>query len=115
MSNTLFDSQKFLQSLANDAELAGELLAAFLEDSPVRSSSLREALNDGDASEASKLAHSLKGMCGVVRADSLVNLALLMESSAKNGDLDKTKKQYDAFVEQLDTAQGEMNQFMGSI
>lgn len=112
MSEPLFDSKRFLQSLADDVELANELLAAFLEDSPTRVASLSEALDSDDAAKASKLAHSLKGMCGVVRTDSLVNIALLMESSSKNGDLDTTKNQFATFKETLDSAHEEMRQFM---
>lgn len=113
--SALFDSQKFLHSLANDQELARELLDAFLEDSPIRSTSLGDALKDDDASTASKLAHSLKGMCGVVRTDSLVNLALLMENSAKNGELDKTRDQYAEFSQQLTSAHSEIHKFLAAM
>lgn len=112
MTQLIFNKQQFLQSLAEDEELARELLAAFMEDSPVRSASLGEALNADDAGAAAKLAHSLKGMCGVVRADDLVSLALAMEDSAKRGDLDKTKEQYAVFTEMLDTAHTEMRLFI---
>ncbi len=112
MIQPIFDSQHFLQSLAGDEDLARELLAAFMEDSPERSSSLREALDSEDAGRASKLAHSLKGMCGVVRTGPLVDLAYLMENTAKKGDLGKVKKQYESFMKLLEAAYSEMNQFM---
>lgn len=112
MTETIFDSTLFLQSLAGDQELAQELLAAFMEDSPVRSASLDEALKADDANGASRLAHSLKGMCGVVRAEELVKLALTMEASAKNGELDKTREQYTTFVDLLTKAHDEMNAFI---
>lgn len=102
----------FLQSLAGDEELARELLAAFMEDSPKRSASLGEALDAGDANEASRLAHSLKGMCGVVRSDDLVTLALNMEHAAKNGDLEKTRKQHTKFVETLKLVHAEINTYL---
>ena len=114
MTEPLFDSQRFLQSLAEDDELARELLAAFMEDSPERSASLGAALEAGDAGEVAKLAHSLKGMCGVVRVNSLVNFAYIMENAAKVGDLAKVKEQYDSFAEVLKAAHGEMHQFMGT-
>ncbi len=111
MPDSLFDAQKFLQSLANDEELARELLAAFMEDSPARRDSLKEALDADDAESASKLAHSLKGMCGVVRAQTLVDLALSMEHQSKNGDLDQVRELYATFVETLDLAHAEMKGF----
>lgn len=112
MTQEIFDQRVFLQSLADDKELACELLKAFMEDSPVRSESLRTALESDDAGEVARLAHSLKGMCGVVRAEPLVHLALSMENSAKGGDLSKTRTQYDTFAEMLKSAHQEMSTFM---
>ena len=112
MTQSLFDSTAFLKSLAEDRELAEELLSAFLEDSPIRQASLGSALDDNDADAASKLAHSLKGMCGVVRAEELVSIALNMEHSAKDGDLDQTREQYARFTEKLAAAHEEINRFM---
>lgn len=110
----IFNLQQFLQSLAGDEELARELLGAFMEDSPVRSASLNDALVADDAGNAARLAHSLKGMCGVVRAEDLVNLALSMENSAKTGNLDMTKKQYGQFKDMLAAAHQEMNSFINA-
>lgn len=112
MKEQIFDSQRFLQSLADDMELARELLAAFLEDSPERNQSLAEALQAGDTDTASRLAHSLKGMCGVVRAEQLVNLALNMEQAAKNGNLEKTKTLYGDFDKKLSKAHEEIHVFI---
>lgn len=113
MSEPLFDEARFLQSLAGDVELARELLTAFLEDSPERSESLREALAQGDADQASKMAHSLKGMCGVVRSNEIATLALGMEESAKAGDLEKTRELHTLFQGKLKAAHGAMRLFLG--
>lgn len=114
MTQPIFNQEHFLQSLAGDKELADELLAAFMEDSPERSASLAEALAAGDNENASRLAHSLKGMCGVVRAEELVGLALSMEHSAKDSNLEKTRKDYSMFKEKLALAHGEMQEFIAS-
>ncbi|MDC0336180.1 Hpt domain-containing protein [Pseudodesulfovibrio sp.] len=113
MADSLFNSQLFLQSLAGDEELARELLAAFMEDSPVRRNSLAEALDAGDTATASTLAHSLKGMCGVVRADDLVSISLSMEHTANTGDLAKVKDQFAQFAELLDLVHAEMRVYLG--
>lgn len=112
MSHPLFNIPNFLNSLADDEELARELLKAFMEDSPVRSRSLGEALDAGDIDQAAKLAHSLKGMCGVVRADDLANLALSMEHTVKEGGVDKTREMYVDFQSMLDRAHQEMTDYM---
>jgi HPt (histidine-containing phosphotransfer) domain-containing protein len=112
MSDQLFDENRFLQSLAGDMELARELLTAFLEDSPDRAESLGRALDQGDADQASKMAHSLKGMCGVVRSTQMADLALGMEESAKSGDLEKTRELYAVFTDRLTAAHDAMHGFM---
>lgn len=112
MTQSVFDVQRFMQSLGNDEELAQELLGAFLEDSTKRKQSLKEALDAGDEATASKLAHSLKGMCGVIRSEELVNMAYNMETSAKDGNLDATKEQFSRFMKQLEAVHKEMETFM---
>ena len=112
MSQPLFNSPLFLQSLAGDEELARELLEAFMEDSPKRKESLGEALDAGDLDTASQLAHSLKGMCGVVRADDLVSISLSMEHTSKTGNLEKVRGQYAQFLELLDLVHAEVQAFL---
>lgn len=112
MTQQYFNLQQFLQSLANDEELGRELLAAFMEDSPVRKDSLGAALDAGDADSASKLAHSLKGMCGVVRANVLVDAALSMEHTAKNGELEKTRETYAEFVKMMEQVHAEIQSYL---
>ena len=99
MTIALFNEAKYLSSLADDEELAHELLDAFFDDSPKRIANLQKAIAAGDASTASKLAHSLKGMCGVVRAERLSELAFDMERLAKDGHMDKVETRFDAFTE----------------
>lgn len=110
--SAFFDNEAFLQSLANDEELARELLEAFMEDSPARLDSLRQSLENDDAEGASKFAHSLKGMCGVVRAKSLVDTALSMENSSKQGQLDKTREQFAGFEDNLQIVHKEIREFL---
>ncbi|QJB56208.1 Hpt domain-containing protein [Pseudodesulfovibrio sp. zrk46] len=108
----IFNETQFLQSLAGDRELALELLGAFMDDSPERVTSLKEALDADDMGKASRLAHSLKGMCGVVRTDILVSLALGMENAAKNGDKAKTVALFTDFKSNLTAAHDEMHKFI---
>ena len=113
MTDVLFNEEHFLASLAEDKELAQELLAAFLLDSPKRTAELRNAIAADDALTSSKLAHSLKGMCGVVRAERLSDLALAMEHLAKNGDMVEVKKQFDLFTQSFDQAMALMQAYLG--
>ncbi|MEZ7198355.1 Hpt domain-containing protein [Pseudodesulfovibrio karagichevae] len=102
MTRDLFDTDQFLSSLAYDRELAMELIDAFLEDCPRRVAELTMALDDGDIIQGTKLAHSLKGMCGVVRADELGRLALEMEHAGRNGNLELVRDRLGMFTGNLD-------------
>lgn len=112
---TIFDSEAFMNSLGNDAELAAELLVAYIEDSPLRARNLAAALADNDSAVAAKAAHSLKGMSGVVRTKCLVEMALEMEATAKDGDLEKVRTTYKKFAAMLNDALDEMKRFVNSI
>ena len=112
MTRSQFNEEEFLASLADDRELACELVAAFFEDCPKRTQSLADALAANDAVRASKMAHSLKGMCGVLRADGLSRLALNMEHAARQGRLDKVRGQFAEFQEQLDDVFLLLNNFV---
>ncbi len=87
MAPSSFDIQTFLDYLGGDRELAVELLAAFTEDAPQRLEALARALAEDNAEDAVRAAHSLKGMCGVVRDQEAVGLALDMEMAGRRGDL----------------------------
>ena len=87
MGGTGFNIQAFLAYLGEDRELARELLAAFMEDAPARLKSLAEAAGSGDAEAAVRAAHSLKGMCGVVRDQEATAQALEMELAGRRGDV----------------------------
>ncbi|WP_338668486.1 Hpt domain-containing protein [Pseudodesulfovibrio methanolicus] len=111
MTRDLFDTDQFLSSLAHDRELAVELIDAFLEDCPKRVAELTEALGAGDIVQGTKLAHSLKGMCGVVRADVLGRLALEMEHAGRDGKLEVVRDRLDLFTGSLDQARELMLRF----
>lgn len=114
MTRDLFDTDQFLASLAQDRELADELVDAFLEDCPRRVVELAEALGAGDVGAGTKLAHSLKGMCGVVRADELSRLALEMEYAGRNGNLDLLRERFADFNESLARTRELMVRFRGN-
>jgi HPt (histidine-containing phosphotransfer) domain-containing protein len=111
MTRDLFDTDQFLASLAYDRDLAVELVDAFLEDCPRRVAELTRALDDGDIVQGTKLAHSLKGMCGVVRADALGRLALEMEHAGRDGRLETVRDRLQLFAGSLDEVRGLMVDF----
>jgi len=114
MTRDLFDTDQFLASLAYDKALAAELIDAFLEDCPRRVAELADALDAGDVTQGTKLAHSLKGMCGVVRADALGRLALEMEHAGRNENLDLMRERFGDFNAGLVRVRELMTRFPGN-
>lgn len=115
MTRDLFDDKKYMASLAYDEELAAELIDAFLQDAPERVRQLSAALEADDAATATKLSHSLKGMCGVVRADRLARLSLEMEYAGRDGRLGSVRESFASFVDALDQASALMTAFKRGI
>lgn len=113
MTTHMFEVDEFLASLANDEELARELLVAFLEDSPARVRELGDAIGSGDTPVTAKVAHSLKGMCGVVRSTQLSAMALNMEQAARDGRLDTVRETFPKFSELMNLTHEEMKAYLG--
>jgi HPt (histidine-containing phosphotransfer) domain-containing protein len=69
-------------------EFVGELAATFLEDAPVQLSTLRGALERGDAEEAHRAAHTLKSNGATFGAQGFSELCRRLEDVARDGGLE---------------------------
>ena len=78
-----------LRQLTNPGEpdVLAEVLQLFLDEAPKKLRSLQTALGTGDASQAARLAHSLKGSSGNIGAASMRDLCGRIDELAKSGDL----------------------------
>lgn len=71
----------------DDPELFGELVDAFLADTPGRLDAIDAALVTGDADGVAKAAHPLKSSAANMGAVGLSELCRRMEAAAREGDL----------------------------
>jgi signal transduction histidine kinase/CheY-like chemotaxis protein len=71
------------QRLGGDEELLRDLAGFFIEDAPRLLEDARLALRAGDAENATRHAHSLKGLAANFEANSTVELAQRLESSSR--------------------------------
>ena len=71
-----------------DAEFVGELIDAYLEDSPGLIAGMRQALAAGNAIEFTRAAHSLKSSSASLGAMGLSALAKELEGMGKQSKLD---------------------------
>ena len=89
-----------------DKALLAELSQIFLEDSQVQMTELRNALDQGDACQVERTAHSLKGALGAIAAVKARTLANELETISHVGDLDDAAnvlQQLTAEIERLTT------------
>jgi HPt (histidine-containing phosphotransfer) domain-containing protein len=76
-----------LDRFTGDAGMARIVSRAFLDDIPRLISALKQALSAGNAPEAERLAHSIKGASAAVGGEALRAVAREMECSAHGGDV----------------------------
>jgi HPt (histidine-containing phosphotransfer) domain-containing protein len=81
--------QAALDSLlaTTDREFVGELIDAYLEDSPSLIAAMQQALADGNVTEFTRAAHSLKSSSASLGAASLSTLAKELEHLGRESKL----------------------------
>ena len=89
---TAFDIDKLLSQI-NDRVFVMEIAEEFAETLPMHRATLENCLQQKDPVETFKVAHRLKGSAGTVKAERISKLASEMESTARDGQLDKLEVQ----------------------
>lgn len=73
--------------LGDDREALEEIVAAFLEEAPLRLAELRDGLSAGDAALVARAAHTLKANGATFGARELEARSRTLEDAARIGDL----------------------------
>ncbi|MEI6072910.1 MAG: response regulator [Verrucomicrobiae bacterium] len=82
-----FDRDGFRERTMDDPAFAAEIAAAFLADSPKVFEQLSDAISAGDAADAGKFAHALKGSGANMGGEVLAGIAGQMQEAAKEENL----------------------------
>ncbi len=85
-SGGLIDLEKTLEGFEGDRDLLREVLLVFVGESPQRYAAIAEAFAARDMERLTQLAHSLKGVCGTIRAEPLREMSYQVELAARNRD-----------------------------
>jgi HPt (histidine-containing phosphotransfer) domain-containing protein len=80
-----WDPAELLRQVDGDGELAGELVAIFLEDEAPMRTALRAAIEAGSAEELAHAAHAYKGSAAAVGAVSVAAAAGALEAEGRAG------------------------------
>ena len=96
----VFDLEALDRQTAGDRALRFEIVRMFLEDCPTYVSTIRAAVQEGDAERIRTVAHKLKGAAGFLSASFVVEAAAHLETLGRERRLDEAP----AALEQLDAA-----------
>jgi PAS domain S-box-containing protein len=84
-----FNSDSLMSRLMGDRELASTVLKGFLKDAPSQLKQLCDRLDESDAPGTRFKAHTLKGAAATVGAETLHDLALVIETDASAARLER--------------------------
>ncbi len=85
----------FIRRGGSDLEFVKQMLAGFSEEVPRRLDQLNSALADRDTAAASRIAHTLCGLVGVMELRSMVADFRTLEQTLRRGDLAEGKRRYE--------------------
>jgi CheY-like chemotaxis protein/HPt (histidine-containing phosphotransfer) domain-containing protein len=104
----VFDEPAFLERVMGDRELAGAIVAAFLDDMPQQIAELQSSLAAGDNAAASRRLHRICGAAATVGGVALQNAALAMEETGRAGDLRSMAAQFGQLQQHFQAAREAM-------
>jgi HPt (histidine-containing phosphotransfer) domain-containing protein len=110
---TVFDEAGLLGRLMGDEALARAVIDGFLDDAPRQIDALTACLRAGDASGASRQAHTIKGASATVGGEALASVAQEMERAAMSGDLDGVRDRLPDLEAAFDRLRAAMTEFAG--
>jgi len=86
-ADPVFDEQTLLRRVMGSRSTATKIVGAFLGEAPGQIEALRRELESGNADDARRLAHTLKGAAANISAGALRAVALEAERAAREGRL----------------------------
>lgn len=88
-----------LRRMGGDVELLSSMVDYFVEDSPALLQELQQLLEDGNSAEASRVAHSLKGLCSNFEASEATQVVAAAEAACMAGKLNEAMQLFPTLTE----------------
>jgi len=101
-SQPIWDRDAMLERLMGDRELSFSILEGFMADIPVQMNRLKELLEQGNAAEVERRAHTIKGAAANVGGEELREISLKIEKAGRAGDLDAARKMHQDLTASLE-------------
>lgn len=118
MSQPAFDPSVFetlRASVSDDAAFLAGLVADYLEDAQDHIESMRRAVDQNDASQLERTAHSLKSTSETVGALALAETCRTIEALAHDGELDDAAQHVQAAADQFAAVEGTLRDHQAAL
>jgi GAF domain-containing protein/DNA-binding response OmpR family regulator len=92
---------RLAESMGGDEAFVAELIEQFVTDSPALVATARKGLEEGDAEEVRRAAHTLKSNAATFGANELADRSRRLENAAKAGELGDGAASIDAVADEL--------------
>jgi HPt (histidine-containing phosphotransfer) domain-containing protein len=96
-------------------ELLDKVIPLFRASAEERRVKLAAAIADGDLTQASRLAHAMKGSAAQVGAEGLRAAAASLEKEASTLDACSLRSRYERIVEQLAAASAQLDRYRNTV
>lgn len=103
-----FDMEKTLAAFGNDQEIFDSVAEEFVAQLPSEIEKLKTAIESGDLDTTRITSHTLKGLAGSFYAETAKAIALEIETSAKNSDLNGASEKLSVFIESFEQLKTEV-------
>ncbi|MCP4599036.1 MAG: response regulator [Proteobacteria bacterium] len=103
-----FDKDDLLDRLADDKLLARRAIEGFLENMPQQLAALETALEQEDALESQRIAHTVNGAAGNMSSLALKEIALEIETACIKGELERASRLLPFLNDVFDTLKREI-------
>ena len=100
-----------LKRMDNDLGLLASLVEYFFEDTPVLLKQLPLAISRTDSPEASRAAHSIKGLCANFEATDAISSAHQIEKACRDGKFDLATRLLPTLHKRIDELRGALAQW----
>ena len=115
MSEGALDRSFLAELLDGDRDFGQELAAAFDEASNQWLQQGRLACGSGDAQQAARAFHTLKGSAGSVGLSRVRKLAMRLEGAAKEGDLQLCRSEFGELERQVKEGRDLLAEFLAQL
>jgi CheY-like chemotaxis protein/HPt (histidine-containing phosphotransfer) domain-containing protein len=107
----IFDSSFLMNRVENDEKLFFEIIELFLIDTQLQLENLKSALDSKDTAQVKFITHTIKGSASNVGSNSIKDIAMQIQTSIEEDNLDKTSSLYKTLEDEFEKLKIVLNEY----